>query len=327
MRFLGMVGCVIALAASGVLAQTMVADFEGGVNPFSGGTIVPDPDNAANNVLFVNSGSLTLTLAAPLAAGQAVSIRVYDQGKSAGDMVELDPADAKVAIQPLNYILDDLGNRQPAEDSRSWGGKHGWNLGVAGTYNWGVALVNKPSLGANKGYGWTGTYHTSFPRTATSIFSVAFFGSPRQVDALSVIGETGTIAAPGTAGDGAWSTWTFAFNADGSMTVANDGIAPVAEHTTAPGLESGITQVYVASHTTDLGGVWIDDVQIVDAGSTCNPGDADGDGDVDLDDFVILKNNFGTATGATCAEGDFDGDGDVDLDDFVLLKNNFGVTY
>jgi hypothetical protein len=55
------------------------------------------------------------------------------------------------------------------------------------------------------------------------------------------------------------------------------------------------------------------------------PGDADGDGDVDLDDFVILKTNFGTPSGATAATGDFDGDGDVDLDDFVILKSNFGT--
>jgi hypothetical protein len=52
-------------------------------------------------------------------------------------------------------------------------------------------------------------------------------------------------------------------------------------------------------------------------------GDCDGDGDVDLDDFVILKTNFGTGT--THAEGDCDGDGDVDLDDFVVLKNEFGM--
>jgi len=52
-------------------------------------------------------------------------------------------------------------------------------------------------------------------------------------------------------------------------------------------------------------------------------GDADFDGDVDLDDFVALKKNF--ATGGTWAQGDFDLDGDVDLDDFVLLKKNFAT--
>ncbi|NLF30756.1 MAG: hypothetical protein GX591_07700 [Planctomycetes bacterium] len=54
-------------------------------------------------------------------------------------------------------------------------------------------------------------------------------------------------------------------------------------------------------------------------------GDADYDLDVDLDDFVILKRNFGTLTGATWEMGDFDLTGSVDLDDFVILKNNFGA--
>ncbi len=52
------------------------------------------------------------------------------------------------------------------------------------------------------------------------------------------------------------------------------------------------------------------------------PGDADLDGDVDIDDFVALKANFGSGT--TWVQGDFDGDGDVDIDDFVILKGNFG---
>jgi len=53
------------------------------------------------------------------------------------------------------------------------------------------------------------------------------------------------------------------------------------------------------------------------------PGDADNDGDVDLEDFVILKKNF-SATGVSWPQGDFTGDGVVDLDDFVVLKKNFG---
>ena len=55
------------------------------------------------------------------------------------------------------------------------------------------------------------------------------------------------------------------------------------------------------------------------------PGDANHDGTVNLDDFMILKQNFGTTAEATWETGDFDGDGDVSLDDFVILKTNFGA--
>ncbi len=55
-------------------------------------------------------------------------------------------------------------------------------------------------------------------------------------------------------------------------------------------------------------------------------GDCDGDGDVDLDDFAIVKLNFGrSGVTAGAAEGDLDGDGDVDLDDFAILKTTFGT--
>jgi len=52
-------------------------------------------------------------------------------------------------------------------------------------------------------------------------------------------------------------------------------------------------------------------------------GDANGDGCVDLKDFVILKQNWG-ATNATWSQGDFTGNGVVDMGDFVVLKQNFG---
>ncbi|NLF32915.1 MAG: hypothetical protein GX591_18765 [Planctomycetes bacterium] len=55
------------------------------------------------------------------------------------------------------------------------------------------------------------------------------------------------------------------------------------------------------------------------------PGDANSDGAVDLDDFMLLKHHFGTG-GLDIGQGDFDLDDDVDLDDFVTLKNNFGTT-
>jgi len=52
-----------------------------------------------------------------------------------------------------------------------------------------------------------------------------------------------------------------------------------------------------------------------------HPGDANLDGHVDLNDFVLLKQNWGAGT--TWGQGDFDGDGTVDLDDFLILKQHF----
>ncbi len=51
-------------------------------------------------------------------------------------------------------------------------------------------------------------------------------------------------------------------------------------------------------------------------------GDADANGDVDLSDFGVLKNNFGVAGWGVA--GDVDYDEDVDLTDFGILKENFG---
>ncbi|NLF32934.1 MAG: hypothetical protein GX591_18865, partial [Planctomycetes bacterium] len=60
-------------------------------------------------------------------------------------------------------------------------------------------------------------------------------------------------------------------------------------------------------------------------GSAGVSADFDFDGDVDLDDFVILKQNFGLTGTATLAQGDATGDRNVDLDDFVILKQTFGT--
>jgi hypothetical protein len=52
-------------------------------------------------------------------------------------------------------------------------------------------------------------------------------------------------------------------------------------------------------------------------------GDADADGDVDLSDFTILRNNFGGS--GTYDQADFDQNGIIDLADFTILRNFFGT--
>jgi hypothetical protein len=56
------------------------------------------------------------------------------------------------------------------------------------------------------------------------------------------------------------------------------------------------------------------------------PGDCDGDGDIDLDDFVCFEGCLGGpggGLGAECGPFDFDGDGDVDLRDYAAFQRAF----
>lgn len=53
------------------------------------------------------------------------------------------------------------------------------------------------------------------------------------------------------------------------------------------------------------------------------PGDANLDGGVAFDDFLILSSNFGGVGG--WADGDFDASGDVAFGDFLLLSSNFNT--
>jgi autotransporter-associated beta strand protein len=55
-------------------------------------------------------------------------------------------------------------------------------------------------------------------------------------------------------------------------------------------------------------------------------GDANLDGQVNLDDFNRLAANFGTGSGALWTQGDFDYDGIVNLNDFNKLAANFGLS-
>ena len=56
------------------------------------------------------------------------------------------------------------------------------------------------------------------------------------------------------------------------------------------------------------------------------PGDANGDGMVDVGDLGILAGNYGTLTDATWEMGDFTGDGAVDVGDLGILAGNYGTS-
>ena len=53
------------------------------------------------------------------------------------------------------------------------------------------------------------------------------------------------------------------------------------------------------------------------------PGDANGDGRVDINDLTIVLANFGQ-TGMAWSQGDFTGDGTVDVNDLTIVLANYG---
>jgi hypothetical protein len=66
------------------------------------------------------------------------------------------------------------------------------------------------------------------------------------------------------------------------------------------------------------------DVTFVQNVNTLTPGDANGDGAVDVGDLGILAANYG-ASGKKWAQGDFNGDGLVDVGDLGILAANYGA--
>jgi len=174
---------VLALAASASAA--MLEDFEA----YSGtGTVVADPDDAGNSVLHLAGGE-AIEIALPASAG-IMRVDVYDMGA----------------------IEHDLG--EPNTNNSGYGPRWGVS-NASGTSSAGASIVNKTSLEANQGYGYG--YDTS--RTG-SWWSPMWFGAPRLVDQLDVIG-TGTWDNPEFPGDGAWTTWTFTIGVGGPVTIDN----------------------------------------------------------------------------------------------------------
>lgn len=116
----------------------------------------------------------------------------------------------------------------------------------------------------------------------------------------SVGGLPGDYDGDGDVDTADYATWRSSYGANGTGLPADgnsDGLVNAADYT-----------------------IWRDNAQSV----SVVPGDANGDGSVDLLDLDILGQNFGL-TPATLAQGDFNGDGSVDLLDLDILGQNFGA--
>ncbi|MEM9294753.1 MAG: dockerin type I domain-containing protein [Planctomycetota bacterium] len=151
------------------------------------------------------------------------------------------------------------------------------------------------------------------------------------------------VSAPFTTFTGAMTGTTFDFDVDITLT-ATSMIADftITDVNTPALVETGSVELVYSDPVLDAptgtffgyhidknssglpSTIVFDDFSLAVGGTAPLPGDANNDGTVDLLDFDVLAQNFGSNTGNGATDGDFNADGTVDLLDFDILAQNFG---
>jgi len=132
----------------------------------------------------------------------------------------------------------------------------------------------------------------------------------------------------GVSSTGAWTAHSLPFTTAAAnwRTLTLSPVVPMTATPTAvigaaPGapLSGNITGVGWVATFSQYGTI---NFNFIEIGVPPIPGDVNGDGDVDLDDFETIRTNFSTAVGSR-EDGDLTGDGVVDLNDFGQWKDNY----
>ena len=210
-------------------------------------------------------------------------------------------------------------------DFGPWGGSVTLNYFVSGGWHTGTAApaagqydlqtVALHELGHVLGLGTADSWKTHLTATVTPYGDLQYVGPYTGPKSAAIYGGSVPLETPPTpASASATVQHASHFAAGVTGTVGVSGPQPALFGPTVPaGVRRQLTGLDWAA-LDDLG--W----------SLARPGDADANGAVDLNDLVILSNNYGRVAGdATWAEGDFDYDGNVSLNDLVALSNAYGV--
>jgi hypothetical protein len=183
-----------------------------------------------------------------------------------------------------------------------------------------------------RGHGWVTAYGTNgasigegadvgqYTLTVTRPNSTGT--APGVVTGVSATGGTNQVALAWTAVAGATAYNVYrSTTIGGPETLVASGVTT--NSFTNTGLASGTTYYYRVA-ATNAYGTGPQSNQVSATTRIVQPGDTNGDGVVNFNDFIVLSNNFGIATSDGAADGDFNADGRVDFADYVILSNNFG---
>ena len=249
---------------------------------------------AATVTVSLNSAQNGQTIAAGSTVNWSISF-VVSSGDNAGlallaaDLAQADTNPALIDLPQAGSVPAPMANfARPAGISNPSNGYLGSQRGTAGQRD----LIQIG--GGQNTFGTARPPGTGIAENANVVGGVGQSGS--------VILASGSFSAPATEGSYSYSVENVIANVLQSVGTP-PAFSPVVDATVS---------VAAPTITFTVGGVQ-------------QPGDVDGDGDVDLSDLATLLANFGVASGATRSMGDLDGDGDVDLSDLATLLANFGL--
>jgi hypothetical protein len=189
--------------------------------------------------------------------------------------------------------------------------------------NWGWVFVGPSDVGVYPqdgnvflGFNNDTSLEQSFAVTGGATYSGSFYERrhPSEYEpgglAWTLTPSSGTLsgATSGTAAAGSedWTQFTFSFTpSDTGNVTLNFTISPNP-------LQNG-------------NGAYLDNVSVDIVQAPRFPGDANGDGTVDVADLSVVLTNY-NVTGAGWSQGDFTGDGAVDVGDLSILLTNYNKT-
>jgi hypothetical protein len=150
--------------------------------------------------------------------------------------------------------------------------------------------------------------------------SMRFYGY--SVDFTTPSGTTTFTSATGV--DGQYRQAKIEYNPLSGAVKATFGDETIYNGTTSTGLTAQAVRVSNSMGSSyNAGTLFVDNLGSMH--TSFMPGDANGDGAVNVSDLSLLAANYGTASGATWGMGDFTGDGAVNVSDLSLLAANYGT--
>lgn len=237
---------------------------------------------------------------------------------AAGDDTTARGSGAAYVFEKTGELFTTIHNPTPAENDS-------FGISVA-------ALNNDILVGANlddtRGENAGAVYRFDLDgNLISSIFSPVASGTDNF--GLDVVGAGDHILVSATGfGNGLFPTGAaFLFDGSGTLVDRIDNPSPSPNQNFAGDIAAVGNSILISAPLASVGGASNSGAVYLFEGAIPPQllGDTDLDGDVDAQDFAVIKANL-ARKGMGLANGDINGDGEVDLRDFSALKANFGIT-